>query len=857
MAAIHVFAIDWVPAAGDIASGGGLRSLQVIEALRDAGHAVTFSVPSDCRHFRRVGRDNPAVRDVEVHDATNQIELLRRLRPQIVVWLPPLIRTIPFTGSGELVHVCDVVGLPHIEASLGAPALEAPLRERLVRLCGAADLVLTGSEEQNGYWLAELSRHAAPPPTAVVPYALPASLRPAGRQTTAAAKSALIRLHVTGMVYAWSTSIPLLERVADWVAARDGITLSLIVGTDPGGATDRSVLRQLQALEGRRNVRMFGEVAFADAMADYQPGSLALDIYESNMERRMAVPIRTVNALTCGVPILSTIDGTLMRRLAAAGAGVIAQDSSQQPIEAVLDRMAALPAAELARMAKAARGFARQEYDARAAARTLLAAIDQAVDRRAARLVPAAAPLAGPRPPHVLVVSNVEPHHRELRIDVPFNTLFGHQCISGYTVWSRGAFTFSTSSNVSEQAFDAIWVQREVPPEAAIALHTLGRPFVYDIDDNLLASPGFRPAFSIEMTQTVRNLIWSCHVLSCSTARLAHVLNAGAMAPVIDKVIVTPNLLREPPAPRPSGTPRFLIWVSSDTPALTQSRQAVIKAIRDFCLAHDLRLACIGAEPPDLIQESDVDVMHVRKVPYGSYLSLLRSFAPAILACPLETDGDPGTIAFIDGKSDIKMLEALAGGLVGVFSRARPYLESDVPEPILCDNTYRGWIEGLRAAWLQCQQPAGDTGLPPHRYASLMGAQPWMDAIDRVRLPSPLPSSQFQDALALLRGRYGRRLLSAAEFDADFYLATYPDVELAVHLGEQQGAYAHYHKNGFREGRMGRNGDSFEPHNERVWANLLHTLGDLRVTVNNQAADLESLKARRAIRRTMRRQIGG
>ncbi len=894
MAAIHVFAIDWVPAATDIASGGGLRSRQIIDALRDAGHRVSYSVPADCRHLRRVGHDHPAVRDVAVHSATNQLDVLRDARPEIVVWLPPLVRTIPFTGSGELLHVCDLIGLPHIEASLGAPALEASIRQRLVRLCRFADLVLTGSEEQNGYWLAELSRDRPPPPVVVIPYALPEALRSGG----ANGRSTLTRLHVTGMVYPWSTSTPLLERVADWIADRPDVTLSLILGTDPGGATDRSVLRKLQSIGSRTRVEMPGEVSFAEAMADYRAGSLALDIYDPNMERRMAVPIRAVNALTHGVPVLSTIDGTLMRRLQAEGAGIIASDGAGQSIEQVLDRVAALPAAEMARMSKAARGFAQREYGAQAAAGTLVAAINEAIVRRAARgralssghrfgdVVVTGAAVTGaavtgmavtgmavtgmavtggaspatfagganpkPRPPHVLVISNVEPHHRELRVDVPFNALFGSQRISGYTVWSRGEFTFTSSSKLTDQMFDAIWVQREISPDVAIALGTLGRPFVYDIDDNLLASPGYRPSFSIELMQTVRNLIWTCAVLSCSTARLGQLLNAGATTQVIDKVIVTPNLLREAPPPRPVGTPRFLIWVSSDTPALTQSRLAIVKAIRDFCLAHDLKLACLGAEPPDLIAESDVDVVHVRQVPYGSYLSLLRSFAPGIMACPLETDADTGTADFIQAKSDIKMLEALAGGLVGVFSRAYPYTESNLPQPILCENTYRGWMEALGQAWQQCGQPAVHQTIPPNRHASATGAQPWMDAINLVRLPNPLTSGQFRDAVGMLRGRYGKALLSKAEFDAAFYLDTYPDVGIAIDQGLLPSPYAHYHMFGFQEGRLGRPHDDFNPHNEQVWANLIHTLGDLQMAVGNQANHLESLKARRASRLRLR-----
>jgi hypothetical protein len=855
MAAIHVFAIDWVPAATDIASGGGLRSLQTIEALRLAGHDVTFSVPAECRHIRRVGSDSRSLRDIELHSPINQLDIVKHVRPDIIVWQSALIRCIPFSGYGDVLQVCDLIGLPHIEASLGAPGLEKPIRERLRRLTASADLVLTGSDEQNGYWLAELGRDQPPPLTAVVPYALPRSLSGPG----ASGSSALVRLHVTGMIYPWSTSIGLLERIANWVAKRNDIALSLVVGTDPGGATDRSVIERLQVLATRPNVEMQGEIPFAAAMADYRAGSVSLDIYEPNMERRMAVPIRTVNALAHGVPVLSTVDGTMMRQLAAEGAGIIAADTPDDPIEDALERLAALPARTLGRMSKAARTFAERNYGPDTTSDIFLAAIEEASRGRTRRALPSRTAsrmaLTPPRPPHVLVLTNVEPHHRELRVDVPFSVLFTHQFIGGYSVWSRGDFKFTTSSNLSEQVFDAIWVQREVSPEMAVALQILGRPFVYDIDDNLLANPGYRPAFPLEMVQTVGNLIRSCVALSCSTARLAEQLEMRMKSYVIDKAIVTPNILREQPALRPTGTPRFLIWGSSDSPALTASRMVVIKAIRDFCLSNHVKLVCLGAEPPDPILESEVEVTHIRNIPYGSYLSVLRSFAPAIMVCPLETDADEDTRAFIDAKSDLKMLEAMAGGLVGVFSRARPYLDSDLPGPILCDNTYAAWMEALNLAWRQSAEPAAVGEVPANRIANVGSVRPWLDAIDRVRLLNPVSYNQITDALTMLRGRYGRRLLSEAEFDEAFYVRSHMDVQYAVQQGLIPRAYEHYSCHGYREGRLGRPSDVCEPHNEQVWANLLHTLGDLRTVVERQGQQLESLKARRAIRLQLKRQM--
>ena len=81
----HVFAIDWVPEGADVAGGGGLRSLQVIEALRAHGHKVRFSVPRASRAVREIAVRAPArLRGVELHDTSNQIDLLRTHRPDAV-----------------------------------------------------------------------------------------------------------------------------------------------------------------------------------------------------------------------------------------------------------------------------------------------------------------------------------------------------------------------------------------------------------------------------------------------------------------------------------------------------------------------------------------------------------------------------------------------------------------------------------------------------------------------------------------------------------------------------------------------------------------------------------------------------
>ena len=82
MARILVFAIDWVPGPEDVASGGGLRSLQVIEALRAGGHEVRYAVPGRSRAVQAMKISAPErLRGVELFEREDQFTLVRAWRP--------------------------------------------------------------------------------------------------------------------------------------------------------------------------------------------------------------------------------------------------------------------------------------------------------------------------------------------------------------------------------------------------------------------------------------------------------------------------------------------------------------------------------------------------------------------------------------------------------------------------------------------------------------------------------------------------------------------------------------------------------------------------------------------------------
>lgn len=853
----HVFAVDWLPTLDEVASGGGLRSLQAVSALRAGGYDVSVSVPRNSARVKALRTEDPArLRPLLFHDHLDHTTLLHELRPDVVMWMWPSLRNTPFPPGP--VHVCDLNGLQHFEMANGVAAQVEPARQQLVRRCAGADLVLTGSAEQNGFWSAELAREGIAAPTALVPYALPAALR---LPPASGAPSPLRRLQFVGNLYSWNRAAAWLEQVADWCGRHGGVELQVVAGLDPGNATGLGAIKALHGIEARPGVRVLGEMTLRAILQMCQPGSVALDLYDDSLERRLAVPIRSANALLHGVPLLTNIHGTFTGALARAGAAVIMGDDgpdpgSPPPLDAALDRLAGLAPDALAAMSSAAARFAADAFDEGLARDALLDGIDRAAHARARSRTAwlATRPDRADRP-HVLVLSEQVSYLRELRVHIPFGAMHREGRIAGYSVWSRGAIDFSTRSPEPDPAFDAVWVQRELPPDLVLAMGGLGRPYLLDIDDNLMVSPAYRDRFAPEQVQGARALVRGCAVLTTSTDRLTGLLQREAHTLLLDRAVTCRNLAAEQPPEVAPGEPRCLVWAQSDTPALAGDYLEVVRAVRDFCAANGLRLVCIGAPPPPLIAESGVEVEHIGLLPYHAYLAQLRALAPGILVAPLETNADPATMAFVEGKSDIKMLEALATGLVGVFSDAVAYRDSDLPAPILCRNEYGAWFKGLDRARRLCREGQPRQRLPDHRIAAGLGLQGWSQAVARARLRHPLRLSELRNAVSMTRSRLQRRLLPPDEFDAEWYLSTYPDVQKVVKAGTVT-AYEHYATHGFQERRHGNIDDRAQPEADQLWASIMTTLSDVRTAVENRGAEMDSILARRDLRRGKIRQPG-
>ena len=125
------------------------------------------------------------------------------------------------TGCGDVVQICDLNGLQDHEIAHGIPGLLPLAEDKVIAATAGADLALTGSEEQNGYWIAKFESRLAGTPTTVVPYCTPRPLVPVPVPDDASGAESSKRLCLAGTIYPWNSSLAYLDGIAAW-AERSG-----------------------------------------------------------------------------------------------------------------------------------------------------------------------------------------------------------------------------------------------------------------------------------------------------------------------------------------------------------------------------------------------------------------------------------------------------------------------------------------------------------------------------------------------------------------------------------------------------------------------------------------------------------
>lgn len=353
-----------------------------------------------------------------------------------------------------------------------------------------------------------------------------------------------------------------------------------------------------------------------------------------------------------------------------------------------------------------------------------------------------------PRGDKVRVLAIAEDPHglvTACRVHAPLMTLKRQGLISDYRV------TDAQLNNVeAEYPFDVLWVQRVRDVRlAAVLSERFSGAFMHDVDDLLVSRPSYieRDELPAEQRDAALCGIRHCRVLTVPSARLSRLLEAHAGGALLDKVHVCPNALEFPEQPpRVPALPQGFILTQSHRMALTTSREVVLGTMRDFATSNDLPIYYFGP-PPELLGIGVADllgpVVQCGYLDFWRYHALLAAWPAMIGLAPLETADDGDTLDFVAGKSDVKMVEFGGFGHPAVYSRAAPYVDTDLRAGVLTDNTREAWTEALEYMLAEGWRDAGEQQerVVAARHMERVARECWFPALERSRLASPMTAN--------------------------------------------------------------------------------------------------------------------
>jgi hypothetical protein len=318
-----------------------------------------------------------------------------------------------------------------------------------------------------------------------------------------------------------------------------------------------------------------------------------------------------------------------------------------------------------------------------------------------------------------------------------------------------------------DYAFDVLWVQRAPAPRLIERIvERFPGAYLHDMDDLLLAEPAYVREGEFPDRDSLLALIASSKVFTAPSERLVRLIEKRGASALWKRSVICPNAVELPAQPpRAPCPPRGLIFTQSHRVALTESREAVLGAVRDFTATSGLPLYYFG--PPLEVLGEGVErligpVVACGYLDFWRYHVVLSAWPSMLGIAPLETAGDERTLDFIAGKSDVKMVEFAGFGHPAVYSRALPYVDTDLRAGALADNDRQSWHRALEGVLTDGWSRLAEEQAAVSEARSLEGVarQCWALALSRARLPEACAAGELRGSL-VRRRRLARRWLGS------------------------------------------------------------------------------------------------
>lgn len=350
---ILVFTTDVIPLPGLPTSGTALRTFGLIQGLRAHGHEVLVSVPKSALSgmLRSLDLNELSVevrRQIDelktlAFDSLNQSFILNELRPDAVLcghWPAFTFQTKPSQAlivdlAGPHLLERHYQGSPnHLGATMGKLAIVA-----------SADCFIVSGPTQRLYFLSFLLRAAVPnPEKRMVEITMPLDPNVPTRSFDAFPAKDYPRVVFGGVFLPWQNPAAALEQTAETLLNKERGMLRLIGGSHPNYKIREGIYTKLfSALAKNPRVSTSPMLPYERFVEELQSNDVALDVMKWNLERELAMTIRSTTYLWSGLPVIYNDYADLGRLIRRYDAGWTVTPGAREQLSAVFDEIFSSP----------------------------------------------------------------------------------------------------------------------------------------------------------------------------------------------------------------------------------------------------------------------------------------------------------------------------------------------------------------------------------------------------------------------------------------------------------------------------------------------------------------------------------
>ena len=312
---VLLFATDMPPMEGTTTTGTALRSYGIAQGLRAHGHEVQISVPKTALEgfLSRVSPETlpeatqESLRELQetAFDSYNQADIVAALRPDAIIcghWPAMTLRTKP---SQPL--IIDLAGPHMLERHYqGSPQQGEAVLGKLA-VVATADYFIASGPSQRLYFLSYLLRARVPQPESrITTITMPLDPNTPTRRDAPLNEDRDYPKFVFGGVFLpWQNPAWGLNSLVKGLDHHHRGSLKLIGGAHPSYPIDEgsygALFKKLSAHPRVSTEPMLPYDQFTARLAD---AHVAIDLMSWNLERQLAVTIRSTTYLWAGIPVI-------------------------------------------------------------------------------------------------------------------------------------------------------------------------------------------------------------------------------------------------------------------------------------------------------------------------------------------------------------------------------------------------------------------------------------------------------------------------------------------------------------------------------------------------------------------------